>query len=425
MNMPGAPLERATAAAPLLPPDSNEVRFQRFLLWLEENGASFPGVRLRTENGDRAICASGAVRPGQLAMFIPRHLMITGELAWNSEIGRLMQPLDLPGSAFLAAFLIMNKREGSFFKPYVDILPEDVSHMPIFLTDAELALLKGTFALRKVTEEIEGVKTEYALLAAHLPAEFQFSEQEYAWAKAAVRSRLLTVFFQNDIAMVPLADMMNHAPDKNVDWGGESRLGFACTAAQPIAEGAPLTISYGRFRGNGTMFAYYGFTLANNPNDDTEILLPEPAPDHPASALMARLGQVIEGKRRFTPIASYGDERTQALLNYLRAYQAQTDAVITAPVSRENELAALAMLTRTCCERLAEFELAADASLDAGALSSRLRDVLHVRDGEIRVLHYLLDLAEAGTALLNGEEARPGFDDYFAALESLLPVAVS
>ena len=395
--------------------DSNRAAqsMQRFLQWLEDNGALLHGIGVRTEGDRRIAYATRPMRAGELVLFLPRRLLITSELAAASPIGTWFgeRKLELTKNAFLAIFLLWTAHKGGFFAPYVDILPRDVSAMPVHFSEADLAWLEGTSALRDIRAEIERISAEYRELARHFPPDFSFSSEEYAWAASMVRSRAFVVSAggKPDMAMVPLADMMDHAPRHNVSWSGQSRLGFICTAAaDAIAGGIDLTDNYGPSKGNGKLFSMYGFTLEDN--DDIELFFPasDCKPDSP---------ETEECAQAFNPAARYGHPRTRAMFAHLRRLHGAPAACADAPVSRENERDVLETLHLVCCARL--------NGLRTGpamheARPARLRDALRVRDGELRVLHYLRALAESGIDMLDGAPADEEFEDYAEALAPLL-----
>lgn len=409
-------------------PDSSLTKAELFLRWLEENGATFPLIRLQLEPGAREIYLNQPVVRGQLLMHIPRQLMITDELAKASEIGQLVQSHNrwLSSSGYMAAFLLMNRSEGGFFKPYIDILPEYLSDNPMFFSEDELAYLKGSFALREIRTQISGTKYEYRQLDGLLAADRMFTEQEYFWAKAIVRTRGHSVIVngKKGTALVPLACMLNHSPYRNTLWQLQSDCGFTYAAAEALAEGIPLTISYGKGKGNSKLYKTYGFCVPDNPRDNTELWFPEPKEDKTAAALARTLGDALKGMRAFTPIADCKDATVRDMLSYLRLLHLdEADAARLPPVSRENELAALGMLATACRDNLSGFEtsIEEDEVLLAGAgLSQNLRNAVCVRHGEKVVLRYLLQLAEAGMALLQGQEPAHAFPAYFETLQPLL-----
>src|SRR5438034_8597289 len=74
--------------------DSDQARMQRFLLWMEENGAVFPAVRVDIdERGGRDIRAASPVAPGGLVMHIPQPMLITVATAKDSRIGKTIVQL--------------------------------------------------------------------------------------------------------------------------------------------------------------------------------------------------------------------------------------------------------------------------------------------------------------------------------------------
>lgn len=410
----------ASSPATLLRQVSGKV--ERFLRWLADQGASFPGMAVRASGNGVEICASRNVQANRLLMFIPRRLMITCDQACDSEFARLIQPHVLPEDAYIAAFLLHARKGPHFFTPYLDLLPRDISHLPTHWPSSDLACLQGTYALRKVADLVENMRSEYRVLAARLPPHLSFSMDDYAWAKSIVRSRLLRVGYRNEVALVPLADMMEHAPDSNAGEGGESRLGFFCTAARTIGAGARLTRSYGPIRGNGTFFAYYGFAVPGNPNDDT--CLHFPAPRGPlACELTQGLGQADGAQRMFAPIACCDDARSRSMLAYLRLCHAASpvDAATAfdAPLDRDNELTALDALAAACRRRMSDFAKIDEPDDWGTQATPRQRLALLVRDGELRVLRYLLGLADAGRAFLTGQPVAPGFGSYLRTLQPL------
>ena len=65
--------------------------------------------------------------------------------------------------------LIDMKNSNSFFKPYYDILPTNLSNMPIFWTDEELALLEGSYMLQQIEERKKAIENDYKLIKSIYP----------------------------------------------------------------------------------------------------------------------------------------------------------------------------------------------------------------------------------------------------------------
>ena len=61
--------------------------------------------------------------------------------------------MDAPKHVFLMLFILVDRKDpDSFFKPYYDILPATLSNMPVFWTEAELALLQGSPLIAQIDE---------------------------------------------------------------------------------------------------------------------------------------------------------------------------------------------------------------------------------------------------------------------------------
>jgi len=387
-------------------------RMQRFLHWLQAHGAVFPGIDIRTSEGGRGAYASHSLLDGDMVLFVPHTLWLSADKVKESEIGTWFQHA-LPAlreSCFLAIYLLWTIRNDGFFKPYTDVLPRDVSDMPTNFSEADLAWLEGTSALPLIRAEIEHIDAEYRQLSKHFPPGFSFTLDEYKWAKSVVNSRTFHLPPEDGggAMMVPLADMMDHdAPHNNVNWGGKPGAGFLCMVNKDVPHHAQLTLSYGR-KGNAMLFYAYGFTLQDNRNDDTDLFFPGLGNGSGTAGVT------------FSPIARYNHVNTRKMFAHLRGLHGQgSHFMLRAAASRENELAVLDTLRRVCRERIAGFPPLPRPDMEPASLSGRVQNALRVREGELQVLNYLLALAEAGTAFLNGGEAS-GFDDYLKELAPLL-----
>merc|ERR1712196_761272 len=114
----------------------------------------------------------------------------------------------------MALFLVSESvKARSIWKPYIDALPLAFT-TPIYFSDAELALLKGTALsgfVRNRKERIEQVYRENLLpLCADNKDEFPvcFSVEKFKWALSVLWSRCFTVNIDGEEqgALVPLGD---------------------------------------------------------------------------------------------------------------------------------------------------------------------------------------------------------------------------
>lgn len=88
-------------------------------------------------------------------MIIPYDKLITLEIARDSPIGIKMInkgiSLRSPKHCFLSSYLLSEKaKTNSRWKCYLDIFPSDYSNFPIFFSEKEIDLLKGSPFLSKI-----------------------------------------------------------------------------------------------------------------------------------------------------------------------------------------------------------------------------------------------------------------------------------
>lgn len=97
-------------------------------------------------------------------------------MAFKSPIGKLMyekglrQRLISPKHSFLGTYLLQERqKEVSFFAEYLDILPKSLNDFPIFFTDKERDLLKGSPFLQQILEKIDDIRIDYDLICKEVP----------------------------------------------------------------------------------------------------------------------------------------------------------------------------------------------------------------------------------------------------------------
>ncbi len=397
--------------------DSEKMKMQRLLFWLEEQGASFPSVKVEVGQGGREIHASRPIKSGSLVMHIPEFLFITTEAAKESEIGQMIASsnCDIEDSGYMAAHLIKMKRQGSFWSPYIDVLPKSFAEHPYFLTDSELEYLKGSYVLSLIRRRRKQLDYEYNQLLSCLPKEKVFTREEYLWGCCIylTRTHAVKIAGVKTHALVPLADMPNHSISPNVLWGYESSRGFLYSAADSIEIDEPLTIKYWR-ECNGITWARFGFCLESNPYNVAEVQLPPILRGHPCFKYAKNLGVERNGMRVFRVPRDYDSSASHALFSYLRL-SALTDLsginigkewLENVPqigrLSNKNEFEAMEALAIACRSALQKFDTSSaedEAALKDSALALKLRNLIQVRHGEKTILNYYLDRAEAANTL--------------------------
>jgi histone-lysine N-methyltransferase SETD3 len=399
----------------------------RLVDWLRAGGAVFPSLELRTQDGhQRRAWATRPIASGELVASIPRALIMTGDDARASDVGR---EIDASGAtlemsqSYLAAWLIRQRRDpDSPWRPYVDALPRAFPRHPSYLREPELELLRGTLAAHRLARLRESLLRDHRALQQRVPGFERIPFVELQWARLAVVSRAFSwkVGGERLEGLVPLADMLNHGAEPEVSWGHEGDADrFAMTASRSIAPGEELRDSYGA-KCNSRFYVHYGFCLEDNPADEATLTFPAPV-DRFRADLAARLlwGHTLGAARSFPVVAQHADVRVKRMLGYLRlvcADDLEYDHIVRVslprrrlgPIGRRNERVALAMLAHAARQALAGFPTTVrddDALLAGGGLSEQARDCVIVRRGEKRVLEQFLALAEdAGAALAEGSD---------------------
>lgn len=396
--------------------DQEELNMQRLLRWLEEQGATFSAT-VRIDARARRLHTTRALVQGELLMHIPAGLMITERVAKESEIGKLLAQHGCKFGAYetIAAFLLHAKREGGFWKPYLDVLPQEFSEHPLLFSESEIEYLKGSRLFRSILER----KAENEAYYDQLPPSVKeaYTLDEFTWARCILITRAFRVMFNGTpgMALVPLADMFDHAAPSKARYIPQSENGFTVTAAGPLEAGTALFTLYGN-RGNGDLLYTYGFCIEDNPFNDVEILLPSLPDGHSFTEHANKLGTAVAGMRSFKVRRSCIDDAASAMFSYLRLAHLGGSPGIGAteidkagkapPFSRENEAAALTALEQACARHLREYPTSIaedDALLVDPALPRNVRNMIKVRRDEKSILNYFLELTNIALPVLRDE----------------------
>lgn len=397
---------------PDLPPAARNAQAHAALLrlvaWVQEQGGSSARVYFRVDaDGQRELCAAGPLPAGALLLHIPRHLLITLDAARASPIGRAAHHSHSHPSdwGYMALHIAHARRTSGPLAPFVAVLPTAHPGLPTLFSDEALAPLQGFYVLPAILRRRARLDDEYQRIAQHLPPEYPITRDEFLWAWCCMQTRYFDTRFgaEHTHSMIPLADMPNHTPAPNMRWHSEATQGMVMTALRPIAAGEPLTISYSH-KSNAELLSDYGFCIAQNPYDRTEIRLPPWPAGHPCQALAAGLGlERPDGRRAFRVRASASHAATRDLWAWLRLGalssehtmdhpEAALDAARAGPLDPENERRARATLAQACTERLAEFATSVPEDqqlLQDGTQPWPLRQMVQARLGEKQLLlHY-------------------------------------
>eukprot|EP00474_Spongospora_subterranea_P009110 CRZ09568.1 hypothetical protein [Spongospora subterranea] len=402
--------------------------YQIFLEWLQEGNAYFPKITLREyTNEHRGVHALSDIIADELLTSIPRSLIITTEIAIQSAIGKsiIRSGVEIRSRhSLLAAFLLQERArplsDPSFWAPYLNVLPEKFENIPLNFSREELAYLKGSMVIDKIDSRVETLKSEYQRLIENVPEFKQFTYDDFAWARSIVITRIfgICVDGRKTEALVPFADFLNHRRPRETVWVYEPLTSaFTITAIGCINAGAQISDSYGR-KCNSRFFTNYGFSLAENDDNEALIRIPVNQEDPALDRKAILLGdEEFEFERSFSVPANVNcGAAFDEMMSYLRLSSASNSELDTfyglsvpnlkrvLPMNHRNETASLQLLKMACKRSLSLFDTTIeedDELLTSPSLTSNIRNCILMRLGEKRVLSYFITFVDDMIPLLS------------------------
>jgi hypothetical protein len=202
---------------------ANTTKEAAFRTWFTVNGGVMHAMELaQFPRMGRGFAATGPIKENDKLLQIPHKLIFsTKNMARNLD-DRTRKVLETLGTdAALYAWLLLEKNNPqSFFKPYIDVLPQYVSSL-VYFDEEELNELHSA-QLKEESQDMQvSAKADYnAFLAAYSQIMKQRGAQvtpdttipygEYLWAMSMFNSRGLR--FQGPVYMAPMADIFNYQP---------------------------------------------------------------------------------------------------------------------------------------------------------------------------------------------------------------------
>jgi hypothetical protein len=189
------------------------IKIEKFMNWMKEGGAKFKGLQLKYYGPDyRGVHTRKTIEANEVFLKVPYHMIITPKSGKNTDIGKKILATKVKVNwdylVFITIFLMIEMHNpNSKWKPYLDVYPRLANTFPIFYTEQEKSLLKGTPMLDHIASEYKMLSEEYDRLVAAIPEFKQFTEEEYIRNKILVVSRIFYVTLEGtgERIMVPLA----------------------------------------------------------------------------------------------------------------------------------------------------------------------------------------------------------------------------
>ncbi|ORX47243.1 RuBisCO-cytochrome methylase [Hesseltinella vesiculosa] len=273
---------------------------QVFWQWLVDNKVALSdGIAFkdyRNEHAGRGVVATRNIEEGEMLFTLPRSALfstMTAALVKKDGMADVLEGLT-GWSPLILCMMYELDRPDSQWKPYFDVLPRTFS-TPMFWPD--LTALKGTGVLDKIgKEEADQCYDDQILpiLKAHpdlfdlqvhtkdlfhicgsLIMSYSFHD-EYKDEQASQQNDDASDEEEEEeedeglLAMVPMADMLNHKTGFNNARLFHEPEGLVMKAIKAIATGEQVYNTYGDLC-NADLLRKYGFTDDNNPFDLCEI----------------------------------------------------------------------------------------------------------------------------------------------------------
>mmetsp|Transcript_4373 Transcript_4373/g.8035 ORF Transcript_4373/g.8035 Transcript_4373/m.8035 type:complete len:573 (+) Transcript_4373:79-1797(+) len=356
---------------------------------------------ITNESSGRGLLARRDINDGDELLMIPLKLCITKKSA-RKAFGKDVLPSDINEYLAMACQLIHERfvmGEKSFYKAYIDILPEVGEVNPTFTwSDEDLAFLQGSPVIAATKSLQMKLRSEYDSLLggkdglmAKFPDKFPkeaFTFEHWEWAFTMLFSRAIRLrnLRQGEtLALVPYADLINHSCFSQAyidareagDWlfktGEEEVILYADRGYRRMEQ---IYISYGP-KSNAELLLLYGFAVERNPFNSvdvtvsiaprTESFVKEIADEDVAVDPLAE--EKIEflsaaGREKTVDFPCYADRYPIEMLEYLRLMQMTpedsrgkplSEFDFTRPISTANEAAVLTSVIQAVKRQLSKY----------------------------------------------------------------------
>ncbi|XP_045813535.1 ribulose-1,5 bisphosphate carboxylase/oxygenase large subunit N-methyltransferase, chloroplastic [Trifolium pratense] len=393
---------------------------QTFWKWLQEEGvitAKTP-VKASVVPEGLGLVALKDISRNDVVLQVPKRLWINPDAVEASEIGKVCSELKPWLSVIL--FLIRERSRGdSIWKHYFGILPQETDST-IYWSEEELQELQGTQLLNTTLSVKEYVENECLKLEKEiiLPNKRLFPSpvtlDDFFWAFGMLRSRAFSRLRNENLVIIPLADLINHSARVTTDDHASEVKGpaglfswdylFSVRSPLSVKAGEQVYIQYDLNKSNAELALDYGFI--------------EPNADRNAYTLTLEISESdpffddkldIAESNGFAQTAYfdifYNRPLPPGMLTYLRlvalggtdAFLLESlfrDAVwghLELPVSRDNEELLCKAVRDACKSALAGYHttIEQDRKLKEENLDYRHEIAVGVREGEKMVLQQI------------------------------------
>lgn len=331
-----------------------------FCKWAEDNGAIFDSIKVAEISGyDLGLEATKEINKGDNFVIIPKKMIMSEEDLSSTliPIASEIPMLDSMNNVKLAFALLLEKlNPDSFWKPYIDILPEKYSTV-MYFTVNEMQELKGSNVLGQALNQCKFIARQYAFIykcvqnvrsdvygknsdggkAFDLLKE-KFTYELYRWAVSTVMTRQNSIprskkneqenKDNNELmpALIPLWDMANHQDGEFTSSFDMELNRLESCALSNYMKGEQIFIHYGD-RPNAHFLVHNGFVYANNTKDNVCIRLGLSASDELFTERSQLLEQLNIPKNCELKVLQSPDYISPELLAFVRIFNMNQDQI--------------------------------------------------------------------------------------------------
>ncbi|KAI3467309.1 hypothetical protein Pfo_023972 [Paulownia fortunei] len=398
---------------------------QRFWQWLKDEGvvsAKTP-VKPGVVPEGLGLVATRNIARNEVVLEVPKKFWINPDAVASSEIGSICSGLK-PWIS-VALFLLREKFKGeeSKWKYYVDVLPEG-TNSTIYWSEEELLEIQGTQLLSTTLGVKEYVQNEFLKVEEEviLPNKqlfpFPLTLDDFFWAFGILRSRAFSRLLNQNLVVIPFADLINHSAKVTTEDHAHEVRGpaglfswdylFQLRSPLSLKAGEQVFIQYDLNKSNADMALDYGFIESSSDRDAFTLTLEISESDEFFGDKLdiAELNGL--GETAYFDI-KYGQPLPTAMLPYLRLvalggndafllesiFRNSVWSFLELPVSRANEELICQVVRNACKSALSSYHttIEEDEKLkEEGNLSPRLEMAVGIRTGEKNVLQQIDDI---------------------------------
>lgn len=380
------------------------------------------------------LVATRDIGKNEVVLEVPKRFWINPDAVAASEIGNVCSGLK-PWIS-VALFLLREKhRKDSKWKYYIDVLPES-TNSTIYWSEEELDEIQGTQLLSTTLGVKEYVESEFGKVEEQviLPNKklfpFPITLDDFFWAFGILRSRAFSRLRNQNLVVIPFADLINHSDivtteDHAYEVKGAAGLFswdylFSLRSPLHLKAGQQVFIQYDLNKSCADMALDYGFVETGSSRNAFTLTLGISESD----AFYADKLDIAESNG-FSETAYFDIKLDRALptgmLPYLRLVAlGGTDAFLLEsifrnsiwdhlqlPVSRANEELICQVIQNACKAALSNYRTTIEEDeelIEAGNLGARLDIAVKVRAGEKKVLQHIEKIFRERETELDGLE---------------------